>query len=151
MDGADTLVNALDISALDVATQVSIAFYGTLVAFFVVAPLLGALLATRMKKNPNAWIVASSALLILILVSVGMSYGLRVLIPAERMSDLAVTAVSAFTAIALSGLIASYLTWHFSEGGGLLAKEFDAMADEELAPFDRRRRAVMERRRQRRG
>ncbi|MCU0513853.1 MAG: hypothetical protein MUE40_14940 [Anaerolineae bacterium] len=146
------LQTATGLQQADLAAQVAFAIQGTLIVFFVVAPVLGWLLARGVARRANAVLAWCCAVLVVLVGSFGLNWLLRRAIPPAQLPDVAVHGLSLAAALASGLLLARYLLWLLAEPGKApWVIEHEQLQDDELLPFERRRKLEMARRKKLRG
>lgn len=128
-------------SEAGLAAQMAFAFQFTLVLFFVISPMMGYFIAQGVKNRTNFFIGWGIGVLIMLLGSFGLSFLLRAAIPVDAMSDMVVGILSCVAAVAAGILLAKYIVWAMADPGKpawVVAHE--NLKDEDLLPFERRRK-----------
>jgi hypothetical protein len=117
------------------------------VAMFTIAPMtVGNVMHKVVRKKSDLFLSGSIGVMIYVVVSTGLGYVLRQLIPVEQISDLAIGVMSFAVGVALGVLVARFLLWWLRDPDmPQWAQEYRALPDEELMPFERRKRQWQER------
>ena len=128
--------------------QVALAFQGMLILFFFISPFVGGLIHRGIAKASSLVLIVCSMLLIGNLVYMGMVYVVYRLLPVGVIHPFVWIILSFATAYSLAVLIGRYLNWLMSDNydPAVWVKEYEALSDADLMPFDRRRKQEMERR-----
>lgn len=115
--------------------------------FAFIGPLGGGLMAQVMSRRLNAALAGCIGALLFILSSLGLSYGLRLLFTQEQMSDATLGILSAAAPFAFAFLVARGIFWWLEPPGKpQWVLEEEQRAEDELMPFERRRREWQARR-----
>lgn len=132
----------------ELAQKLAIAFQGMLILFFFVSPLMGKLLHYGIAKFSSIVIVVCTMFIVGNLSYMSMVYGLYQIVPHEAFSSTAWIILSFLVAFSLSLLVGRYINWYLSDNidAAVWTKEYDNLTEEDMMPFDRRRKREMERR-----
>lgn len=132
----------------ELALKLALAVQGVLVLFFVVSPLMGGLIHRQVAKRSTLVMVVAVMALIGNLIYMAMVHIARRHIPETAISDFAWILMSFLTAFSISWLVARYLYWILSDNfyPAEWVREYEELTDEDMLPFDRRRKQEMERR-----
>lgn len=115
--------------------------------FAFVGPLSGGLMAKVMSRRLNASLAGCIGALIFIVSSLGMSYGLRLLFNQAHMNDVVLGIISAVAPFAFAFLVARGIFWWLEPPGKpQWVLEEEQRAEDELMPFERRKREWQARR-----
>ncbi len=109
---------------------------------FMLAPFtVGNVMHTVVRKKSDLFLGGSIGVMIYVVVSTTLGYVLRQVIPVEQLSDLAIGLMSFAVGVALGVLVARFLVWWLRDPDmPQWAQEYRALPDEELMPFERRKR-----------
>jgi|GEM_PF-3528495 len=128
--------------------KVAFAVQGVFVLMFIVAPIFGYLFLEKTKQLSSLWLALFSGLFVAVVTHTGLMWLLRKAIPPAQLSDTAL-ALLAGGAAASMGLL-TLRAMHKLLSDQQRSFEMDAtrqLSDAELLPFERKRKAHMERRR----
>lgn len=115
------------------ANQVLLAVQGTLLIFFVLAPVAGYLFAQSIKERLRLVLAWCSAVLIVLAGNLALNLALRQVIPPQHLSDLAIAGISLVASLACAAAVIRLIL-------DLLAppKKPDWLRDVDEIPPDRR-------------
>ena len=132
----------------DTATKFAFAIQGILIIFFVVSPVVGKLLHKAVAKASSLVLIICTMLLLGNLIYMGMVYIAYPALPEGAIHEYVWIILSFGTAFSTSILVGRYMNWYLSDNfhGSIWAQEFENLAEEDMMPFDRRRKQEMERR-----
>lgn len=151
----ETLSNAMGVTgfqAMDLGAQVAIAIQFTLILFFVISPIMGYVLAQQIKDRTRLVIGAGIGILIVLLSNVGLTILLMRGLQVGTLPDWAIILLSFAASGALGILVAKYIMWVMADPGiPQWLTEGENRPYHELAPFEKRRRDEMARRKKIRG
>ncbi len=152
MDQAETLKNATGLSGMDLGSQVAFAMQGTLIIFFIVSPIMGYVLAQQIKNRTRLVIGGGIGILIVLCGSIGLTLLLIRLFPAGALPDWAVVLLSFAFSGAIGMMVSRYIMWVMADPGTpQWLTESENRPYDELAPFEKRRRNEVNRRKAARG
>jgi hypothetical protein len=152
MNEIDTFTKTTGFQALDVGAQVAFAFQATLILFFIVSPIMGFFLAQQIKNRTRLVIGVGIGMLIVLLGNVGLTLLLGKLLPAGTLPDWAIVLLSFAASGAVAMIVAKYILWVMADPGvPQWLTESEKRPYHELAPFEKRRREEMNRRKAARG
>ena len=140
--------------AVDATTfteQVAFAVGGFFLLFFVISPIVGMLIHRWIRKRATWVFIACVVTFLIQVLTIGLFYILRFrfFIPLPDIPLLLLCGTFALVASLLSG---RYLAWWLDgEEKSLLQVEFESLTEEEMLPFDHRKRAHLKRRDKARG
>lgn len=145
---ASRLINdAIGLNMGEMGARVVMFFNLTIVVFFIVSPILGMFGQGIMGRSKDAFFAISSAILVGVVSNVGINYGLRAIMPEGRMSDFTMGLIAVLAAVALAWLVGRTLAFALAPPGkGYYQQQEDALEEEDLMPFERRRRQYQARR-----
>ena len=132
----------------ELATRIVFAMQGFLILFTVVSPIFGGLMHKAVAKASSLVLIVCTMLLVGNLVYMGMIYIAYPALPEDAIHPLIWIALSFCTAFSITVLLGRYMNWHLSDNfdAAIWTKEYDELTDEEMMPFDRKRKREMERR-----
>jgi hypothetical protein len=137
---------------MDIAERLVFAIQGTLILFFVVSPIMGYIIARQIKDRTRVVIGVCMGMLIVIVGNMGLNLLLLRLLPEGTLPDWAIALLSFAASGAIGMIVAKYILWVLAEPGTPeWLKEDESRPYEELAPFEKRRRDEMARRKAIRG
>ena len=155
MNEGDAITQATGLTGfqgLELGAQVAFAMQATLILFFLVSPIMGLVLAQQIKNRTRLVIGAGIGILIVLVGNVGLTLLLGRLLPVGRLPDWAIMLLS-FAASGTGGMIvAKYIMWVMADPGvPEWLTESEKRPYDELAPFEKRRRDEVNRRKAARG
>lgn len=138
--------------ALDLAGQVAFAMQATLFLFFIVSPIMGYVLAQQIKNRTRLVIGGGIGVLIVLVGNVGLTLLLGKILPLGTLPDWAIVLLSFAASGAAAMIVAKYILWVMADPGiPQWLTESDKRPYHELAPFEKRRRDEVNRRKAARG
>jgi|GEM_PF-3250855 len=138
--------------ALDLGAQVAYAMQATLILFFLVSPIMGFVLAQQIKNRTRLVIGAGIGILIVLVGNIGLTLLLGRLLPVGTLPDWAIVMLSWAASGAIGMIVAKYIMWVMADPGvPEWLTESEKRPYDELAPFEKRRREEMNRRKAARG
>ena len=132
----------------DLASQVAFAFQGVLICFFIISPLAGKLLHKAVAKASSLVLIVCTMLLLGNLIYMGMIYVAYPALPEDAIHPYVWITLSFCTSFSATILIGRYMNWMLSDNiqAGIWTQEYDNLTEEDMMPYDRRRKQEMERR-----
>ena len=155
MNELDTIKNATGISGfqgMEIGAQVAFAMQGTLILFFIVSPIMGYVMAQQIKSRTRLVIGPGIGVLIVLLGNLGLTLLLGRILPIGTLPDWGIVALSFAASGAVAMIVAKYILWVMEDPGvPQWLTESEKRPYHELAPFEKRRRDEVNRRKAARG
>lgn len=145
IEAIERIVGPVD--AVGMVAQLVLVVQSTLVIFFVVSPLMGAIMWRTISNRVNFVLAWSAGVVVVLLSNYALTDLLRRAIPESHLPALPRAIISASVSICIGLLLAVYIAWVTKAPGmPIWVKEHEARSDEDLMPFEIRRREWMKRR-----
>lgn len=143
----DIVSNAFGIDPADMASRVTFTFSAALLMFFVIAPVVGAIAWNTSSNWKNTILTMSVGALVALASNVALNWLLREIIPKGRLDEVIIGLIAATGAFALGWLAQRWVAFMIAPPGkGYYAQQEEALPEEDLLPFEIKRRAHMARR-----
>lgn len=151
-EGIGIFVDALGINSAELATQAVVAVQGTLILFFVLAPLMGTVLARFIASRANAALATSLVILLVLLGNLFFNLVLRSLFTEDVLPAWAVGVISFLLSLILAYGGARVALWALADPGKpRWMIEDENLPDDAKSVLDKRREQAMARRKTHRG
>lgn len=148
----DRLAEAAGLNTDDIGLRLAFAIQGTFILFFVVSPIMGYLFTRQIKNRTRVVIGVCLGMLMTILSNMGLNLLLLRLLPEGTLPDWGIALLSFAASGAIGMIVARYILWVMADPGTpQWLKDDDTRSYDELAPFEKRRRDEMARRKAIRG
>lgn len=133
----------------NLAVKFALVVQGVLVLFFVISPLMGKLIHQGIAKFSSLVLIVCTMFVVGNLSYMGMVYVIYRSLPPDIFNPFVWILLSFLVAFSLSLLVGRYMNWYLSDNfnRAIWTQEYDSLTDDEMMPFDRRRKEEMERRR----
>lgn len=130
------------------AMQVVFAFQAMLIIFFVVSPVVGKLMHAAVAKASSLVLIVCSMILVGNLMYMGMVYVIYPIFPEGSIHPYAWIIMSFCCAFSVSILLGRYMNWMLSDNfnASIWADEYENLTEDDMMPFDRKRKREMKRR-----
>ncbi|MCA9881692.1 MAG: hypothetical protein KC546_10855 [Anaerolineae bacterium] len=146
LEASRAVNNALGLNMGEMAAQAIFAMNVTMVAFWIVAPMLGIFGQGIIGRWKDTFFAISSAILVGVVTNVAVNFGLRYLMQ-DRMSELSIGVIAVISAFSLAWLAGRTVAFALAPPGkGYYRQQEEALEEDELMPFEQRRRKYQERR-----
>jgi hypothetical protein len=133
--------------AMELGAQLTIAIQFTLIIFFVISPIMGYIVAQQIKNRTRVVIGVGIGILVVLFGNMGLTMLLMRALPVGTLPDWAIVLLSFAASGAMAIIVAKYILWVMADPGTpQWLTESDSRAYHELAPFEKRRRDEMARR-----
>ena len=132
----------------DLGVTLVLAVQAFFVLFWIISPIMGAIMAKAIENRTNSAMALGAFLLVFNLTFVGMTYFIRKAIPEERLSTTPLNLLSIVGALALALIVGRYVLWVLTPPP-LPSEDFDTY-EGGLLPFEERKRERLEKKLERR-
>ena len=147
LEASRVINDTMGLNMGEMGARVVMFFNLTIVVFFIISPILGMFGQAITGRWKNTFFAISSAILVGVVSNVGINYGLRAIMPQGRMDDVSIGLIAVLTSLALAWLVGRTIVFALAPPGkGYYQQQEDALQEEDLMPFERRRRQHQARR-----
>lgn len=151
-EGIGIFVDALGINSAELVAQAVVAVQGTLILFFVLAPLMGTVLARFIASRANAALATSLVILLVLLGNLFFNLVLRSLFTEDVLPAWAVGFISFLLSLLLAYGGARAALWALADPGKpRWMIEDENLPDDAKSVLDKRREQAIARRKKHRG
>lgn len=141
-------MNPFDGLENDIATRLIFAMQGFLILFVVISPAIGKLMHQAIARASSLVLIVCTMILVGNLIYMGMIYVAYPALPDDAIHPYIWVILSFCTSFSITILLGRYLNWQLSDNfsAAIWTKEYEELTDDEMLPFDRKRKREMERR-----